>query len=91
MARGARHLNKKECVFFVRQRHKKNPAHKARGNRRRPIFPEGCPSSIVGAGGLNDRVRDGNGCDPSAEVTGFPAPTRGMVAGAGFEPTTSGL
>ncbi len=34
--------------------------------RRRPIFPTSCPVSIVGAGGLNFRVRDGNGWDPSA-------------------------
>lgn len=33
----------------------------------RPTFPGG--PSIIGAGGLNDRVRDGNGCDPSAVVT----------------------
>ncbi len=27
------------------------------------------PSSTIGAGGLNFRVRDGNGCDPSAIAT----------------------
>ena len=39
-------------------------------SRRRPTFPPSCPGSIIGAGGLNFRVRDGNGCDPSAIVTG---------------------
>src|SRR6476659_3014931 len=28
------------------------------------------PHSTIGAGGLNFRVRDGNGCDPSALATG---------------------
>src|SRR3954465_6728619 len=36
---------------------------------RRPIFPKGCPLSIFGAGELNFRVRDGNGCGLSADVT----------------------
>ncbi len=36
---------------------------------RRPIFPKGCPLSILGAGELNFRVRDGNGCGLSARVT----------------------
>ena len=44
-----------------------------RGDRQRPIVPQGFPCSIVGAGGLNGRVRDGNGCDPSATVTDLPA------------------
>jgi hypothetical protein len=39
--------------------------------RRRPIFPKGCPLSIFGAGELNFRVRDGNGCGLSAGVTGI--------------------
>ena len=38
-------------------------------SRRRPIFPKGCPLSIFGAGELNFRVRDGNGCGLSAGVT----------------------
>ena len=38
-------------------------------SRRRPIFPKGCPLSIFGAGELNFRVRDGNGCGLSARVT----------------------
>jgi len=39
-------------------------------SRRRPTFPPSCPGSIIGAGGLNFRVRDGNGCFPSAIATG---------------------
>src|SRR5487761_1933900 len=49
--------------------------YRAQEGRRRPIVPQGCPCSIVGAGGLNDRVRDGNGCVPSAIVTSPPAHT----------------
>src|SRR5690348_16024854 len=41
----------------------------------RPIFPEGCPSSIIGAERLHYRVRDGNGCFPFAIVTTPPACT----------------
>ena len=37
--------------------------------RRQPTFPLLC--SIIGAEGLNGRVRNGNGCDPSAMVTGM--------------------
>ena len=38
--------------------------------RRRPTLPGGFPPSTIGAGGLNFRVRDGIGWDPSAMVTG---------------------
>src|SRR6185437_7799241 len=41
----------------------------ARGEWQRPIVPQGCPCSIVGAGGLNDRVRDEHGSVRSAIVT----------------------
>jgi hypothetical protein len=41
----------------------------------RPIFPEGYPSSIIGAERLHCRVRDGNGCFPFAIVTTPPACT----------------
>ena len=40
-------------------------------SRQRPTLPPGCPGSTIGAGGLNGRVRNGNGCDPSAMVTGM--------------------
>ncbi len=38
--------------------------------RRRPTLPGGLPPSTIGAGGLNFRVRNGNGCDPAAMATG---------------------
>ncbi len=47
------------------------PAPLTQQSRRRPIFPKGCPLSIFGAGELNFRVRDGNGCGLSARVTGI--------------------
>ena len=37
--------------------------------RRRPTLPGGLPPSTIGAGSLNFRVRDGNGCDPAAMAT----------------------
>src|SRR5438874_9601548 len=37
--------------------------------RQRPTLPPGYPGSTIGAGGLNFRVRKGNGCLPSAIVT----------------------
>ncbi len=43
----------------------------ARETRRRPTLPGGRPPSTIGAGGLNCRVRNGNGCFPAAMVTGF--------------------
>ena len=39
-------------------------------SRRRPTLPHGCPCSTIGAVELNFRVRDGNGCDLHAMVTG---------------------
>ena len=41
-------------------------------SRQRPTLPRSCPRSTIGAGGLNFRVRDGNGCFPSAMATGNP-------------------
>ena len=38
--------------------------------RRRPTLPGGLPPSTIGAGGLNFRVRHGNGCDSTAIATG---------------------
>src|SRR5262249_44379558 len=38
--------------------------------RRRPTLPHTCARSTIGAGGLNCRVRNGNGCFPPARVTG---------------------
>jgi len=39
--------------------------------RQRPTLPPRLQGSTIGAGGLNFRVRNGNGCDPSAIVTWF--------------------
>ena len=39
-------------------------------SRRRPTLPGSFPPSTISAGGLNFRVRDGNGWIPSAMVTG---------------------
>ena len=36
---------------------------------RRPTLPAPCGASTIGAGGLNGRVRYGNGCVPSAIIT----------------------
>src|SRR5207247_2057055 len=38
--------------------------------RQRPTLPRSCPRSTIGPGGLNFRVRDGNGCGPSGIATG---------------------
>ena len=40
--------------------------------RQRPTFPRSLPRSIIGAGGLNFRVRNGNECFPSAIATVTP-------------------
>ena len=37
--------------------------------RQRPTLPHSLPCSTIGAGGLNGRVRNGNGCGPSAIAT----------------------
>ncbi len=49
--------------------------------RQRPTLPRGFPRSTIGSGGLNFRVRDGNGWDPSDIATGKAATvhTKGMV------------
>ncbi len=39
-------------------------------SRRRPTLPRGRPRSTIGPGGLNFRVRDGNGCFPSGMIAG---------------------
>ena len=44
--------------------------HSYESSRRRPTLPGGLPPSTIGAGRLNFRVRDGNGCDPAAMATG---------------------
>ena len=39
--------------------------------RQRPTLPLSCPSSTIGTGGLNCRVRNGNGCCPAVKVAGI--------------------
>ena len=38
-------------------------------SRQCPTLPRGCPPSTIGANGLNFRVRNGNGCIPTAITT----------------------
>ena len=40
--------------------------------RQLPTLPRSFPRSTISSRGLNFRVRDGNGCDPSDLVTGKP-------------------
>src|SRR5581483_1796162 len=61
------------CTFAKKYR----PYRRVR--RQLPIFPWGCPQSIVGAEELNFRVRDGNGCTLFAKVTSSPAHTGGSL------------
>ena len=64
-----------------------SPVKGARGAkkkiRQRPTLPRGFPRSTIGSGGLNFRVRDGNGCDPSDIATGKLA-TRNIRRQKGF-------
>ena len=50
--------------------------------RRRPTLPGSLPPSTIGAGGLNFRVRNGYGCDPSAIATEICCHSGGAVTGA---------
>src|SRR5581483_689400 len=45
-----------------------------RGKAATTYCPSGAPASIVGAGALHDRVRDGNGWSHPARVTAFGGP-----------------
>ena len=47
-----------------------NSSKKKKKSRQCPTLPPGCPGSTIGDGGLNCRVRNGNGCDPSSKITG---------------------
>ena len=57
-------------------------------SRRRPTLPGGYPPSTIGAGGLNCRVRNGNGCLSAAMATGNCAPSgsRSRPPGSASEP-----
>src|SRR5690349_15773290 len=57
----------------MRPRKRKRPASEGLAGhkkmRQRPTLPHGFPCSTIGSGGLNFRVRDGNGCDPTEIAT----------------------
>src|SRR5215472_15940713 len=65
-------VSPREVIY--RRQNKKTRLYR-RVEWQRPIFPRGYPLSIIGAERLNYRVRDGNGCFPSAIVTTPPACT----------------
>ncbi len=55
--------------------------------RQRPTLPRRCQRSTIGPGGLNCRVRDGNGCGPSGIATGTSYDNCGMsLEAAGRQP-----
>ena len=47
----------------------RRPPH-SKEPRQRPTLPHRCQCSTIGPGGLNFRVRNGNGCGPSGNATG---------------------
>ena len=51
-------------------RHLREDSGPSKKIRQRPTLPRGFPRSTIGSGGLNFRVRDGNGWDPSDIATG---------------------
>src|SRR5262245_31623417 len=51
--------------------------------RQRPTLPHGYPSSTIGAGGLNDSVRNGKRCGPSAIATGISRRERQRIGKSG--------
>src|SRR6266705_3297142 len=61
-------------LFWIKSQKQKKPADltisRLKNSRQRPTFPQPYSGSIIGPGGLNFRVRDGNGCDPSGMATG---------------------
>ena len=60
-------------VRKLREEKRKPPEESGgkRKSRRLPIFPGRFQPSILGASGLNCRVRDGNGCTPTAIGTDY--------------------
>ena len=52
--------------------------------RRRPTLPGTLVPSTIGAGGLNCRVQNGNGCDPAAIATETSCAPTGDAAGTRF-------
>jgi hypothetical protein len=71
-AHTGQHTGGPHLLLLTRKRARATAAARALQeiSRRRPTLPGGCPPSTIGAGGLNFRVRDGNGCGPTAMVTG---------------------
>ena len=71
---------------------KKRPAKAASldiKSRHRPTLPPPLEGSTIGAGGLNFRVRDGTGCDPSAVGTETIFSCLITALGSDFSPTTN--
>ena len=60
----------KWLVWKQKKAHRSFRSMGFKGTRQRPTFPQPRSCSIIGPGGLNFRVRDGNGCGPSGLVTG---------------------
>ena len=53
-------------------------------SRRQPTLPRSYPRSTIGPGGLNYRVRDGNGCGPSGMIAGKLVGCQSSVFGCRF-------
>ena len=71
--RGARRVRPRASPATRRRRKEKARRRRrrraSRKMRQRPTLPHGFPCSTIGSGGLNFRVRDGNGCDPTDIAT----------------------
>ena len=66
-------LNTENYELKVSRARKEKPPTVRWGVSRNPAAtysPRRGPPSTIGAGGLNCRVRNGNGCDPTAKTTG---------------------
>jgi hypothetical protein len=57
------------CASMTKKEPARVPGGLRRKMRQRPTLPHGFPCSTIGSGGLNFRVRDGNGCDPTDIAT----------------------
>ena len=71
---GRLHGTKKKPDALFERRAGKN-------SRQRPTLPRSFPRSTIGGRGLNFRVRNGNGCDPSPMSTGKGACELATAAG----------
>src|SRR5205085_12209336 len=61
-------LHKKKDRSQKKKTAQMNYERSLRRCRRRPTLPRSLERSTIGAAGLNDRVRNGNGCGPCASV-----------------------